>query len=433
MNRLMPVLVPPIESGFKGMTSDRAERRPIEPLIDLTQLLKRCSPWLGPEKIAAELLTVWIHIFSLKQCLLLWSIPYLGELQGIIQTALPTPFSPERFSSNQVSLNQTASNIGHLRFPPLTSIPAAITLLNGLQSDNESWNWHTIQSPPDSGKSADDAGNPEIAIAFPMESNCVFNQEWLSLTGTVLSWAIRFQHELHTQKLESMAEYAAGAGHEINNPLGSIIGRASQLLKEETNPERKRALENIGAQAYRVRDMIGDTMSFARPPMPRLESLSLITVLQTVIGRFETEFEQQNLTCSTRASQDFSVNADRHQIEIVFAELLRNSQFAISSMPSSHGGKVEIELSAESRNNVPGVRIDVIDSGPGLDGEQRLHCFDPFYSGRQAGRGLGFGLSKCWQILRQHSGSIEILPQQSPVVIRLWLPVATNDQDFPAA
>ena len=67
-------------------------------------------------------------------------------------------------------------------------------------------------------------------------------------------------------KLEALAEFAAGAGHEINNPVATIVGRAELLLKGETNPERRQALLTIGAQALRIRDMIGDLMVFARPP-----------------------------------------------------------------------------------------------------------------------------------------------------------------------
>ncbi|WP_437193866.1 sensor histidine kinase [Planctomicrobium sp. SH527] len=400
------------------MTSDSSDPRRSEPLVSPTQLLERCPPWLGAEKIALELLTAWSHNFSLNRCLLLWSIPHLGEIQGAVQTTSSETLSPFSFACGSISLQQTTvSNCWGICFPPLTSFLKAIEELNQLRSGDETWIWHTVQV-------ATEAGIPEIAIALPAEFGSELNHEWLSMTGTLLTWAIRFQHELQTQKLESLAEYSAGAGHEINNPLGSIIGRTSQLLKEESNPERKRALENIGAQAYRVRDMIGDTMSFARPPLPRKETRSPAAILNTVLGRFQSDFEQQNILCSVKASQDFLADVDRHQIEIVFSELIRNSQFAISSMPSQERGSIEIEFSAESRTDRDGIRIDFKDTGPGLDPIQRLHAFDPFYSGRQAGRGLGFGLSKCWQILRLHGGSIEILPQQSPVILRLWLPAS---------
>ena len=67
-------------------------------------------------------------------------------------------------------------------------------------------------------------------------------------------------------RLESLAEFAAGAGHEFNNPVATIVGRVQLLLRDEADPARRQALETIAGQAYRIRDMISDVMVFARPP-----------------------------------------------------------------------------------------------------------------------------------------------------------------------
>lgn len=88
-------------------------------------------------------------------------------------------------------------------------------------------------------------------------------------------------------KLEALAEFAAGAGHEINNPVATIVGRTELLLKGETNPERRQALLTIGAQALRIRDMIGDLMVYARPPQPQPESLNLVEVVNEVVLKLD--------------------------------------------------------------------------------------------------------------------------------------------------
>ena len=80
---------------------------------------------------------------------------------------------------------------------------------------------------------------------------------------------------LEAAKAEALAEFAAGAGHEINNPLATIAGRVQILLRDETDANRRQDLATIGAQALRVRDMIGDLMLFGRPPAPRPERLLL--------------------------------------------------------------------------------------------------------------------------------------------------------------
>jgi signal transduction histidine kinase len=79
--------------------------------------------------------------------------------------------------------------------------------------------------------------------------------------------------------------------------------------------------------------------------------------------------------------------------------LLRNALEAVTT-----GGRIEIAV-----ESLPGGgRISIRDNGPGLSETDREHLFDPFYSGRPAGRGLGFGLSKCWRVVAQHNGTISV-------------------------
>src|SRR5487761_1093832 len=91
-----------------------------------------------------------------------------------------------------------------------------------------------------------------------------------------------FDERLEAAKLEAMAEFAAGAGHEINNPIAVIAGRAQLLLESESNPRRRRELAVINSQAMRVYEMIADMMLFARPPMPKVAKCDLALVAEKV-------------------------------------------------------------------------------------------------------------------------------------------------------
>ena len=93
-----------------------------------------------------------------------------------------------------------------------------------------------------------------------------------------------FQRTLEAEKLEAMAEFAAGAGHEINNPLTVISGRAQLLLRDEPDAERRHALALISTQAMRVYEMIADMMLFARPPRPELQQVELIELVDAVVA-----------------------------------------------------------------------------------------------------------------------------------------------------
>ena len=214
--------------------------------------------------------------------------------------------------------------------------------------------------------------------------------------------------QLRDLKLEAMAEFAAGAGHEINNPVATIAGRSALLLKTETDPERRRLLETIGGQAYRIRDMIGDAMTFARPPEPVLEEINAATEILQIRHSLEKQFSHRRATVEALLDESIRLSADREQFRVVVSCLIKNSLEAIED-----GGLIRLELSSTSTTSENSQRpfrrvcFAVSDNGIGLSETQREHLFDPFYSGRQAGRGLGFGLSKCWQILRVHGGSIE--------------------------
>lgn len=203
-------------------------------------------------------------------------------------------------------------------------------------------------------------------------------------------------------QLEAMAEFAAGAGHEINNPLASIIGQTQLLLRSEPGIDRRQALETIGAQAWRIRDMIGNAMLFARPPAPQITSLDLISVCREAVEKTSANHAGSDVIVEFRSPESrLFAEADKSQMFTLISQLVRNAIEAM--LISESNGTVSVVLKSSRRRHA--AELIVSDSGPGVeDPIVRKHMFDPFYSGRQAGRGLGFGLSLCAQIVRQHHG-----------------------------
>jgi signal transduction histidine kinase len=187
------------------------------------------------------------------------------------------------------------------------------------------------------------------------------------------------------------------------------------LLKDERDPQRRQMLQSIGAQAYRIRDMIGDTMLFARPPKPELQDVCLSTIAEQVVSRLSEQMTQAGCAVDLSIPETIRLNADPTQLSIVLSELLRNSRQALQP----GGGGIELRAKVQP---AAGCQFEVVDHGNGFSEIERIHAFDPFFSGRQAGRGLGFGLPKCWQIVRQHGGHIEIksAPGGPTVVIVDW-------------
>lgn len=239
---------------------------------------------------------------------------------------------------------------------------------------------------------------------------------WLIEASTrLLANRQRIEHQLQADKLNALGEFAAGAGHEINNPVATISGRVQGLLQSETDLERRRHLLTIGGQALRIRDMIGDTMLFARPPEPEPAELDLQIVLPEIITPLAAELKTANF--QSEIPQPVAIFADRAQLAVVVTELLRNSLDWLDN-----GGRIHLRATAIETPQGPMAQIVIEDEGESFAEEHQPLLFDPFFCSRQAGRGLGFGLPKCWRIVSNHHGRIDIasLPDQGTRVTVIW-------------
>lgn len=211
----------------------------------------------------------------------------------------------------------------------------------------------------------------------------------------------RFAEVLEKEKLDAMAEFAAGAGHEINNPLAVIGGRAQLYLRDETDPERRRGLALIAAQVKRAYEMIADMRLFARPPQPEPRRFDLAAMLDQLAAELAPAAARQAIQLSRKGhAGPLEIEADPAQVQVAVRAVVQNALEAIG-----REGHVEVGLHAAEGQ----VRIRIADDGPGIGPEERRHLFDPFFSARQAGRGLGLGLSKAWRIVvTNHGGRIEV-------------------------
>jgi signal transduction histidine kinase len=205
--------------------------------------------------------------------------------------------------------------------------------------------------------------------------------------------------QLQRLKLEALAEFAAGAAHEINNPLAVISGQAQYLLGRDTEPDRQRALQTIIGQSQRIHQLLTELMQFARPPRPQKQIVDLRSLVREVtLSLMDLALERQVQLLAPEPEQALDLYADPRQLGTALECLLRN---AIEAAPA--GGWARVQVGAPSPDTVEMV---IEDNGAGPGPDQRDHLFDPFYSGRQAGRGRGLGLSTAWRLARQHGGDV---------------------------
>lgn len=250
-----------------------------------------------------------------------------------------------------------------------------------------------------------------------------------------------FQGALLREKLAALRELAYGLSHEINNPLASIATRAQTLLRDEKDPERRRSLATINTQAFRAHEMIADMMLFAKPPAPVLACVDVAEVIRLALDELQLTAQEQATTLAfTGMEAGVEIQADKVQLGVALRVLMQNALEALAT-----GGRIEVKLELGSfasqleANALPSIAkiapattspqpsaaITVSDDGPGMSDEALRHCFDPFYSGREAGRGLGLGLSKVWRIVQLHQGQISVASQPGyGTTFTLVLPMA---------
>ena len=199
-------------------------------------------------------------------------------------------------------------------------------------------------------------------------------------------------------KLQALAEFAAGAGHELNNPLAVVVGRAQLLLGRSQDAETSRSLRIILSQAQRTHRILRDLMFVARPPSLLPRSCRPSEVLRACLASFREECEARGVRLESDLEQTETPTwADPDALGHLAETLVRN---AIQTTPL--GGKVQVR----SRFQGNDLRWWICDSGKGIGPAEGAHLFDPFYCGRQAGRGLGLGLPRAARIVALAGGSL---------------------------
>jgi signal transduction histidine kinase len=210
----------------------------------------------------------------------------------------------------------------------------------------------------------------------------------------------RYAEMLETDKRRAIYHFSYGLSHELNNPLANITTRAGVLLQSVSGSDQRQMLEAIIDNAARGSEMLGDLMLIARPPELKTQPTDLGELRIEIERRCQLWAGQYDLTVDI----DWRLSAgtlllDQSMLLEIFWALLRNS------IEASVGGQT-IFLCVEHREAM--LRFQLRDQGPGLSPEAIQFAFDPFYSGREAGRGLGMGLPKAKRLAEIHGGSVQI-------------------------
>ena len=208
---------------------------------------------------------------------------------------------------------------------------------------------------------------------------------------------------VQSEKLSAVGELAAGISHEINNPLGVILGFAQAVVKRlPPNDPFESPLRSIEREAKRCKDLVQNLLTFSRAEKPEKEEMDINETVESALVLITAHAEIRNIRLVTQFNRDIPrVFANRIQIQQVIINLCNN---AIDSMPSS--GSVTVKTGTARLENAPMVMIEVTDTGHGIPKEIQSKIFDPFFTTKEVGKGTGLGLSLVFEIIEKHTGRI---------------------------
>jgi signal transduction histidine kinase len=236
---------------------------------------------------------------------------------------------------------------------------------------------------------------------------------------------------INHEKMASVGSMAAGIAHEINTPLGIILGYTQLMMDDfEKESEGFANLEIIERQTKTCRRIVADLLKFSRQSESFKTHIDLNEIIREVLSVTEHTLNINRVQVVRRFSPDLPlVFGDAEKLHQVFINLFNNAQYAMGG-----GGEITVATGQEGQH----VLVSVQDTGCGVSDENKNKIFEPFFTTKDVGEGTGLGLSVSYGIVQEHGGTITV---ESPVsipeagiagpgtVFLLRFPVAATKQD----
>lgn len=217
-------------------------------------------------------------------------------------------------------------------------------------------------------------------------------------------------------KLAVVGEMAAAMSHEVRTPLGILRSSANVLQREpQLSKEGHEVLGFIISETERLNNLVSSLIDAARPRLPAFTEVNLSALAIKCIAMLSAQAQTKNVQLDCHADQDYLIKADSEQMTQVLMNLLIN---AIQMLPNH--GKVEVGITALQDT----IQLTISDNGPGIPAGSQAQIFEPFFTQRAGGVGLGLAVVR--QIVHAHQGEISYSPsQQGGAQFNITLPKLT--------
>jgi len=206
-----------------------------------------------------------------------------------------------------------------------------------------------------------------------------------------------------TDKLASIGQLSAGIAHEINNPLGIILGFTQLLIRhEDPQSEKYQDLKTIEKHVRNCKTIVEDLLNFARTSSPDENLIRIDTALEDVLKFIHQHGDHDRIEVVKNYDPEVpQMFLDEKKIKQVFMNLLLNARHAM-------GNEGRLSLSTEYHPESRQVVIKIADTGYGIEKRNLSRIFDPFFTTKPTGEGTGLGLSVSYGIIKNHGGDITV-------------------------
>ena len=208
---------------------------------------------------------------------------------------------------------------------------------------------------------------------------------------------------LQADRLAAISQVGHYVAHEINNPLTAVLGLAQMLLHRELDEAVKNDVEVIYREAQRIAGIVEKLLTRTHQPGPEKSSVSVNEALEKTLELRAQGLQMKNIEVVADLQPDLPrTMANFCHLQQLFLNIIDNAERA---MAEAHGrGRLEVR----TRHTGQAVQITIIDDGPGIPQNNLSLLFDPFFTTREPGKGMGLGLRVCHGIVQEHGGSIRV-------------------------
>ena len=207
---------------------------------------------------------------------------------------------------------------------------------------------------------------------------------------------------LRSRTMITVGEMAAGAAHEMNNPLAVISGRSQLLASQLSDPKFKASAHLIHEQSHRLSAIITELMDFAKPEPPAVQQTELADLVDRAVHEAKMHSDPADRRFEVTCGDVPLVAVDPRQVAAALTEVIENAIHATD--PQS--GQIDIHAAYDPYSTR--VVLTVSDNGCGMDENTVKRAFDPFFSAKPAGRRRGLGLAKALRWVEASGGSIRL-------------------------